>query len=91
MEAAKLRHWMEANSARLRSKGYALTFKDHEQGQASLDLDSTEFMGTISCWPNGPCEVQFNSTRSGDVLFLLPEIELEGDHLIKALEQHRVI
>jgi hypothetical protein len=91
MRNVTLKDWMEANDARLRSFGYSMTFKDYPQGQTSLDLDSAEFMARITCWPNGKCELQFHSTQTGDVLFLIPEVELDGDHLIKVLEERHVI
>lgn len=91
MRKSTLKDWMEANDARLRSSGYSMTFKDYPQGQTSLDLDSAESMGRITCWPNGKCELQFHSTQTGDVLFIIPEVELDGDNLIKVLEERRMI
>jgi hypothetical protein len=91
MENATLKYWLETNGERLRSLGYSMTLKDYAQGQTSLDLDSAEFMGRITCWPNGKCEIQFHSTRTGDVIFIIPEVELKGENLIKALEEQRVI
>lgn len=91
MEHPPLKVWMEANSQRLCSSGYALGFIEYEQGQTAVDLDSSEFIGRITCWKNGQCEVHFLSSRSGADLFIIPEIGLEGDTMIRALEDHGVL
>jgi len=85
----KLRNWAESNASRIAAKGYRVDAIAHGQGQESLNMDNALFVGTVTLWPSGECEVQFNSATSGDVLFLVPSVEL--DDLMSALDVQGVI
>ena len=89
MDDLKLRDWAESNASRLAANGYRVDAVAHGQGQESLNMDNSLFIGTVSLWPGGECEVQFNSATSGDVLFLIPSLTL--DDLMSALEVRGVI
>lgn len=81
-----LKRWADANAERLRAQGFDVTLKVHQQGQESLDLDSAHIVGTICRWPCGRCELQINSAVSGEVIALLPDIQLKD--LMALLQSH---
>lgn len=91
MKHTSLKDWTEINQNRLISFGYRLNYRKYEQGHESLDLDSDNFIGTITCWINGECEMQFNSAKSGDVMFIVTGVDLLSDILIKSMEERGLI
>ena len=67
-----LLEWLSSAEARLEELGYEARL--HHQGQpgpsTAVDVDSSNFVGTITHWPPDKFEFQFNACDSGHVVIL---------------------
>lgn len=66
-----LKDVLEAKSELLKHCGIKVSFANApQQGSYSANLDSNKYVGTITYWPKGRFEFQFNSCESGEVVVL---------------------
>lgn len=54
----------------------------------SVDIDGSDYVGTITCWSNSICEIQFNRISDGAVILLET---IRDDHCKKIMDALRVV
>ncbi len=64
--------WLKNYSQDIKDKGFVVSSPNNEAGDTatSFNIDSEEIVGTVSFWEPNIYEVQFNSCKSGEVVFL---------------------
>lgn len=85
-----LKEWAKVHGGELESCGYSLRYSKHGEGRECLDIDSSEFVGAISCWA-GVCEIQFNSAIDGEFVIIASGISVEGGGLIELMREECLI
>ena len=66
-----LKNVLDAKKDLLVNSGIIVSFTNGQQlGSYSANLDSAEYVGTITYWPESRFEFQFNSCESGDIVIL---------------------
>ena len=76
-----------------KTRGFRVSLSLLRPESFSANFDGAAYVGTLTCWSNGQCEMQFNSCKSGAVVVLeteqvFTEIQLSRfiDEMIGRLE-----
>jgi len=65
------RYMLQSLRTLISEKGYTAVLKEDSMPRScSIDVDGSKYVGTITGWPNGIFEFQFNSCKTGDVVIL---------------------